>query len=154
MEMRRQDRLASREEALEYLRSAEVGYLSLSDDNAPYTVPLNFVLMGNSLYFHCAHVGRKLDILRKNPQCCFVVSFLDGIKPGDNACDYGAFFRSAIVMGTARWVEDQEEKISSLNALTAKHAERAFMPVNEQTAASVTVIAVDIVSLSGKARKR
>ena len=153
MEMRRQDRLVSREETLEILQSAEVGYLSLSDDNVPYTVPLNFVLLGNSLYFHCAHVGRKLAILEKNPRCCFVVSFLDGIEPGDEACDYGAYFRSAMVMGTARWVVNQEEKIVSLNALTAKHAERAFMPVNEETAKSVTVIAVDIESLCGKARK-
>lgn len=154
MDMRRRDRLVTREEAMEYLKSAEVGYLSLSDDNVPYTVPLNFVLLGNSLYFHCAHVGRKLEILKKNPKCCFVVSFLDGIKPANSACDYGAFFRSAIVEGTARWVENQEEKIKSLNELTQKHAESAFMPVNEQSAKSVTVIAVDIESLSGKARKK
>lgn len=152
--MRRTDRAVTREEAMEYLKSAEVGYLSMSDDNVPYTIPLNYVLMGDSLYFHCAHVGRKLDILKKNPKCCFVVSFLDGIKPGDNACDYGAFFRSAIVEGTARWVEDQEEKIKSLNELTEKHANGPFMPVNEHTAKTVTVIAIDIETLSGKARKK
>ena len=32
-----------------------------------YTVPLNFVLLGDSLYFHCATEGRKLDVLAANP---------------------------------------------------------------------------------------
>jgi len=154
MEMRRKDRIFPHAEAMELLSKADIGYLSMAVDNTPYAVPLNFVVMDNTIYFHAALKGRKLDMLDANPKCCFVVSTLDSIKEGENACDYGAFFKSAIVEGTARRVTDVEEKVNSLNKLTEKYAGgRKFNPVTPETAKSVVVIGIHIDNISGKARR-
>ena len=155
MEMRRKDRAITQAEAMEFLQQAEVGYLSLAVENTPYVVPLNFVVMDNNIYFHAATTGRKLDMLDQNPKCCFLVSSLDGIKAGDNACDYGAFFKSVVVEGTAHRVSDVDEKVRSLNKLTEKHSTgHSFREVTPEGANTVAVIAISIDSISGKARKK
>ncbi|MBT9158339.1 MAG: hypothetical protein DDT36_01345 [Firmicutes bacterium] len=153
MEMRRLDRAVEKKVALEYLQEAQVGYLALAEDNVPYIVPLNFVLLENSIYVHSAPQGRKIDILRKNPLCSFAISFLDGIKSGSTACEYGAFYRSALITGVARFVEEPSEKFLALTALTEKHAVGEFAPVSPTGMARTTVIAIDIMSVSGKARR-
>lgn len=153
MDMRRLDRAVDREEAQSYLREATVGYLALAENNIPYAIPLHFVWHKQSIYFHCAPEGRKITILRQNPQCTFAVSFLDGIKSGGSACEYGTYYRSAIVEGVARFVSDAEEKLMALTALTEKHAQVPFSPVTAAGMAKTTVIAIDIVNISGKARR-
>jgi len=153
MDMRRLDRTVETAEALSYLHEATVGYLALADNNTAYTLPLHFVWRDQSIYFHCAPEGRKITLLRQNPHCSFVVSFLDGIKGGASACEYGAYYRSAIVDGVARFVVDTEEKLMALTALTEKHAQAPFLPVTAAGMAKTTVVAIDIVRISGKARR-
>lgn len=156
MEMRRKDRAISHDEAMEILMQAEVGYLSLAVGDTPYAVPLNFVVLGDSIYFHAALAGRKLDMLDQNPRCCFVVSSLDGIKTGATACDFGAFFKSVIVEGTASRITDAQEKVTALNKLTEKHnpPEHNFREVTPELAQGVVVIGIKINQISGKARKK
>jgi nitroimidazol reductase NimA-like FMN-containing flavoprotein (pyridoxamine 5'-phosphate oxidase superfamily) len=55
------------------LKSAEVGRIALSDSSKPYIVPLNFLYQNGKIAFHCAFDGKKLDIISKNPNCCFEV---------------------------------------------------------------------------------
>jgi len=153
MDMRRLDRTVNTEEALSYLREATVGYLALAENNTAYTIPLHFVCDKQSIYFHCAPEGRKITLLRQNPHCSFVVSFLDGIKGGASACEYGSYYRSAIVDGIARFVVDSDEKFMALTALTEKHAQVPFSPVTAAGMAKTTVVAIDIVRISGKARR-
>ena len=47
------------------IRQARVCRLALSEDNQPYVVPLCFGYENDTLYFHCAPKGRKLDIIMK-----------------------------------------------------------------------------------------
>ena len=67
--MGRQDRFRSDREFLEgVLNDAEDMTLAMNNNgNAPYVIPVNYVLMGDSLYIHTALTGRKLDLLRQNP---------------------------------------------------------------------------------------
>ncbi|MBU3917342.1 pyridoxamine 5'-phosphate oxidase family protein, partial [bacterium] len=53
------------------INDSKVCRLGLSDDNRPYVVPLCFGYENDTLYFHSAHKGMKLDILKKNKQVCF-----------------------------------------------------------------------------------
>jgi len=74
-EMRRRDRQLANEESVRILNETFWGTLSLSDENnRPYGVMICHAYEDNKLYFHCATDGFKLDIIEKNPQCCFVVT--------------------------------------------------------------------------------
>jgi len=62
----------------ELLGKAEVGRLALCDGELPYVIPLNFVYYDKMIIFHCGWEGKKLDIIIKNPFCCFEVDEFKG----------------------------------------------------------------------------
>ena len=71
--MRRSDReIADKSEIIRIIEKCDVCRLALSQNNAPYIVPMSFgyEYADNKLtiYFHCAKEGRKLDIIRENPR--------------------------------------------------------------------------------------
>jgi len=152
---RRKDRMISETDSLRLLGEERVGRLALADKSGqPYVVPLNHLLLDRTIYFHCALSGRKLDMLRENPQVCYEVDRFLGIKSGATACEYGAFYESAIAFGVASEVLDPIEKVRILNLLTSHHAAPGaeFRPVDEAAASRVGVVAIEIQQLSGKAR--
>lgn len=82
-ELRRQDRALSKEQSLEILRNQKFGVLSLfGEDGYPYGVPIHYVMIGDSLFFHCTSKnGHKVDAIKKNPKISFtVIETEDGIK--------------------------------------------------------------------------
>ncbi len=54
------------------LESEMYGHLACSDNGKPYIVPLAYVFYENVLYGQTTE-GRKIEILRRNPQVCFQV---------------------------------------------------------------------------------
>lgn len=153
--MRRKDRALSESDCWRLLSEERVGRLAMADlQGQPYLVPLNHWLSDGIIYFHCATVGRKLDMLRANPQVCYEVDRFLGIAAGANACDYGAYFESALAFGSAFEVTDPAEKVQILNQLTAHHAEPGaeFGPVTEARAEKVAVVGIRISQVTGKAR--
>lgn len=62
-DVRRQDRLLDEARAFEILKEGEFGILSMrtEEGDGAYGIPINYVWdRGNSIYIHCAPVGRKL----------------------------------------------------------------------------------------------
>ena len=65
--MRREDRAISQEDAMILLIQGEYGVLStVSDKNEPYGVPMNYFVRGNSIYFHSANEGEKIEHVENN----------------------------------------------------------------------------------------
>ena len=66
-EIRRKDRILDNELAIRLLEEAEYGFLAMSGINGyGYGIPINYVKEGDSIYFHCAPEGYKLECLREN----------------------------------------------------------------------------------------
>jgi hypothetical protein len=76
------------EEMEKLLKKAEVGHVALCDGSMPYAVPLNFLYYGGKIAFHCAWKGKKLDIIAKNPNCCFEVDKFMGEYRNFNTLAY------------------------------------------------------------------
>ena len=73
-EIRRKDRILDNELAIRLLEEAEYGFLAMSGINGyGYGIPINYVKEGDSIYFHCAPEGDKLECLRENPKVSFTV---------------------------------------------------------------------------------
>ena len=85
--------------------------LALSgDDGYPYAVPISYVFDGDKIYFHCARAGHKLDAIRRNAKASFCVVDQDQIVPEE----YTTYFRSVIVFGAIRVMEDEAAKRSAI----------------------------------------
>lgn len=72
--MRRQDRMLSQAETEEILVNGVYGVLSINGDNDyAYGIPLSYVYLGSSIYFHCALEGEKLTRIGCNNKVAFCV---------------------------------------------------------------------------------
>jgi nitroimidazol reductase NimA-like FMN-containing flavoprotein (pyridoxamine 5'-phosphate oxidase superfamily) len=148
--MRRNDkRIESAAELAELLRSGEVCHLSMVDDGKPYIVPLNYGYVDGVLYFHSAPEGRKIDILRKNPQVCFSVVADHQLIEGVKACSWSASYRSVIGTGIASILTEPAEKKVGLKILMAQYSDREY-EFSDWDLERVVVIRVEIEEMSGK----
>ena len=105
------------------LKQAEVGRLALSDGLTPYIIPLNFAYINGKVGFHCDWAGKKLDLIAKNPKCCFEVDEY----MGEVGYHYDALchldYDSVLATGTARIEKESEAIWQFFQALHAKYKE-------------------------------
>ena len=117
--MRRSRQQLSTEEAEAVLLRGTAGVLALAGDKAfPYAVPISYVYDGEHIYFHSAREGHKIDAIRRNPNASFAVIDQDEIVPEK----YTTYFRSVIVFGSIRIIEDDVEKRAAIRKLAVKYA--------------------------------
>lgn len=153
--MRRKDRALSEADSWQLLCEAPVGHLGLSDeDGVPYVIPLNHVVVDGDIFFHCAGSGRKLDIMRVNPKVCYEVNSFLGVEAAARACNFSAFFESAIAFGEAYELADADKKLLVLNQLAKKYAPPAvdYEQVSAADTAMVHVVGIKVHNVTGKAR--
>lgn len=117
--MRKKSREMDAAWALEVMDKAPYMTVSMTDLNGmPYAVPLSLARTDEqTFYFHCAMEGKKLDILRINPQVCLTA--VSKCKPTVGPKD-GSFtleFKSAMAFGRAEIVTDDTEKRAALRAI-------------------------------------
>ena len=159
--MRRKDReVLGDENIAKIIEQCTTCHVAMVDDaGVPYVIPLSFGYSLNSgvleLYFHCAHVGKKLDCIRKNPNVAFCMCVENRIEiHKDNYCKSGRFYASVVGQGKAEIVEDVAEKCRGLSLLMERHAAGAphkfeFTP---EQAATVTVFKITSTNFTGKAK--
>ena len=148
--MRRKEKeITNREDIEKFLRQSKVCRLAMVDGDKPYMVPLNFGYSDGCLFFHCAKQGRKIDLIKKNPNICFEVDELIRLKKASLACDWGIDFKSVIGSGKAQFLEDSKEKTQALNAIMSQYSGRTFEYPDEMLE-KTHVIKVVIDEMTGK----
>lgn len=117
-EMRRKNQALSREECVDVLNRATSGTLAVSgDDGYPYAVPLSFVYNDNKIIFHCAKDGHKIDAIKRSDKVSFCVIDADDVVPEE----FTTHFRSVIIFGRARILENDDEIRAAINTLSEKY---------------------------------
>ena len=152
-EMRRKDRQATPEEAINCLNTCSYGVLStIREDGFPYGVPINYVFIDGKIYFHCAlENGHKLENIKYNSKVSFTVVSKDTVIPDKFSTDY----ESAIAFGEAIRVFDNEKKLA-LEAFLDKFApnfkELGMAHINKFID-KTDIYKIEIETLTGKRRK-
>ena len=137
------------------LDTAKVLHLGLAVDNEPYVVPMNYgYLMEDgklTLYLHSAVLGKKLDMIRANPNV-FIEMDCDRVPfEGEKPCQYGLAYASVMGRGIAEIVEDVEEKCQAMSALMKTQTGKDFT-FNERLVSIVAVIRIDVAEYTAKHR--
>ncbi len=130
----------------------DVCYLSMADDdNKPYVLPFNFGYEDNTIFFHSAPEGKKIDILRKNPHVCVAFSTDHKLfkRNEEVACSYGMCFRSVVAHGTIVFVDDFDEKKKILNIIMRKYTGKDFS-YNAPAVKNVAIFKVEITKIEGR----
>lgn len=150
--MRRKDREIDFKEATILLSKGEYGILSTIGKNGqPYGIPLHYVYKDNSIYFHCARTGHKLENIRNNPNVSFCVVGKTNILPAEFSTEY----ESVIAFGVASEAQG-EERSRALQWLIEKYSpgsvDEGKQYIEEQNNVT-TVIKIEIGHISGKAQR-
>ena len=156
MRSRTKKQLMNEKRTAALLERAKVGHLAtVGPDGAPYVVPVQFAINGETLYFHSAAEGQKLENLLRDARICFEVYEDFGLSYAldcEYACAVNTKYESAVIFGKARLVEKQEEKERALRYIVRKYApEIADKPFLRQIYLRTAVVAVEIESCTGKA---
>ena len=148
--MRRKDKEVTDKKAIEdiILRST-VCRLGMCDRHYPYIVPLCFGFKDNTLYFHSAPKGKKIDILKKNPNVCFEFDIFTQVIKSAKACKWGMTYRSVIGYGKASFVTDENLKRQAFDIIMKQYADGSFL-YEETSLTSTVIIKVNIESMTGK----
>lgn len=149
-EMRRIKQELSYENSIELLNKATSGVLAVSgDDDYPYAVPLSFVYDDSKIYFHAAKSGHKIDAINRNSKVSFCVTDMDHIVPEE----YTTYFRSVIVFGKARILEQESEKRKAIEKLAEKYSpdhEEGRLQEIESAFKHLCMIELTIEHITGK----
>ncbi len=142
-----------REEVYALLDRCCEGVLStVGRDGYPYGAPVNYVRIGDRIYFHGRAAGEKVENIAACPRVCLTVMESGGFEvTGPDSCNTSTVYESAIIRGTAVRVEDKAEKLEALRATVAKLVPgRLSDGMNEKSADAADVYAIVIESATGK----
>jgi uncharacterized protein len=123
--------------------------IALSDNDAPYIVPVCFGYRDRTLYFHCANSGKKLDIIRHNQNICFEMETDVAIKKDGAPCNWGMRYRSVIGFGKASIIDSLPEKTAALSIIM-RHYSNDNHSFPEETMAKTTLVRIAVDRLTGK----
>lgn len=146
--MRRKDRERDAAFAWEVFDRASFAVLSMRDGDGGYGVPISPARIGETVYFHCALEGKKLDCLARWPRASLAVCEVAG--PDYFSCKY----RSAIFRGEVSLVENEAEKIAALRAITEKYCPDDMTDFEEyaRRQKGTAVCRMDVTEITGKER--
>ena len=150
---KREREIKDKEELIEILKHGKYAVISMCKKNEPYVVTLSYGYDKdkNSLYFHTAAKGLKIDFIKKNPSVCATI--IDDKGYVMNECNHK--FRSVVFWGEMCVVQDSEEKkygmeilLNHLEDNTKELKEKFFK--NDETLKKTTLLRLDIKELTGK----
>lgn len=143
--------IKNREESDAVIRACKTCYVSMSDNNQPYVLPMNFALDGDYIILHSAQGGRMWETLKKNPSVCInwtlgeELAFQD-VRVG---CSYRVKSKSVLVEGPVEFVDDYDEKYRLLKALMKQYSDREFK-FGKPSVENVGIIRVLMEKVSAK----
>jgi uncharacterized protein len=138
------------------LDEALISHLGIADEEGqPFVIPTLHARSGDVVYCHGSNASRTLRALAGGARVCLTVSLLDGLVLSRSAMHHSANYRSAMLVGTARSIEDRDEKRAALEAIVEHIVPDRWRDVrapSENELKATSVLAIPIEEASAKVR--
>jgi len=132
-----------------------VCHVGFASEQGPVVIPTLYARDGERLYLHGSPASRMLRSLARGIPVCITVTHVDGLVLARSAFHHSMNYRSAVVFGTAKEVNDLEEKRRALRRIV-EHVVPGRTPdtraPNEFEEKFTRVLAVEIEEASAKLR--
>lgn len=150
-EMRRSSAALTVEECNEILARNHRCILSLNDSSGyPYGVPMTYAILDGNIIIHSATEGQKIDCIKADPRVCLTIVDYDELSV-EGVTNY---YRSVIVYGKAKIVEDNEAKFSYISRYTDALVGKPFRPCMgavREGKFPMDIIVIEMEHVTGKA---
>lgn len=124
-------------------------------DGRPFAIPTLHARDGDTLLLHGASTSRMLRHLAQGGEVCVTVTHVDGLVLAKSVFNHSINYRSAVLFGRGRLIEDEAGKMAALAAFTEKILPGRWADARLPNAVEMkatSVIAVEIESASAKIR--
>ncbi len=137
------------------LDEALVCHVGFGVEGQPYVIPTIHGRSGDRLYVHGSAASRMLNTLAGGVPVCVTVTLLDGLVMARSAFHHSMNYRSVVVLGHARLVEDAVEKLDALRVIVEHVSPGRWSevrPPSELELKATTVLCLPIAEASAKVR--
>jgi nitroimidazol reductase NimA-like FMN-containing flavoprotein (pyridoxamine 5'-phosphate oxidase superfamily) len=156
--LRRKPQRGSHDPAVlhEIIDAGLICHLGLTDDDGhPLVIPTIHARIGDTVYVHGSAASRTLRRLAAGLDVCCTITHLDGIVAARSGFNSSMNYRSVMLFGPARLVDDIDEATRALDAVVDHILPGRSGEIRRPTAkevAATTVIALPIDAASAKVR--
>jgi len=105
------------EKILEILRAGSVAHVGVNTNDGPLVLPMVYGLTDDTMYLHGA-LANSLLKSGADTDICVTVTIVDGLVFAKTPFNHSMNYRSVVVRGAARVVEDDDEVMRALRLMT------------------------------------
>jgi nitroimidazol reductase NimA-like FMN-containing flavoprotein (pyridoxamine 5'-phosphate oxidase superfamily) len=145
-----------RDRAYAILDSAQIAHVGFAVDGQPFVIPMLYARQGERVLLHGGVSSRLMQHLASGAPCTLAVTHLDGWVLARSHFHHSVNYRSVVIFGRARVIDEPVEKAAALahlvDALIPGRAADT-RPSDPQELAATVLLAVEIEDLSVKVRE-
>jgi nitroimidazol reductase NimA-like FMN-containing flavoprotein (pyridoxamine 5'-phosphate oxidase superfamily) len=130
-----------------------VGFVA---DGQPFVIPTGYGRVDDNLYIHGSAASRMLRRVDEGVAVCVTVTLLDGLVLARSIFNHSMNYRSVVILGTARAVNDPTEKLEALRLLSEHILPGRWVESrqpNEKELKATLVMRLPIEEFSAKVRQ-
>ena len=145
-----------RETAYRILDEGFICHVGFAIEGQPYVIPTSYARNNDLLYIHGSAASRMLRQAATGIPVCVTVTLLDGLVLARSIFNHSMNYRSVVVLGTATAIEDREEKLAALQALSEHILPGRWKDTrqpNEQELKATSILQLPIEEFSAKVRQ-
>lgn len=137
---------------LDEARICHVGFVA---EGRPFVIPTIHARQGDELILHGAKESRLIKHIQQGNEICVAVTLLDGLVLARSTVHHSMNYRSVVLFGRGRVVEDEAEKLRALECVTdhivpGRSGDARGPNAKELNAVGVAAVAIE--SASAKVR--
>ena len=120
-------------------------------------IPTGYARIADNSIIHGSQASRMLRTVGQGIDVCLTVTLVDGLVLARSAFHHSMNYRSVVVFGRAAVVEEREEKLAALRALSEHMIPGRWDDVrgpNEQEMKATSVLSVPLAEASAKGAHR
>src|SRR5688572_16056986 len=139
----------------EILDEGFICHVAFALNGEPVVIPTGYARAGDELIIHGSQASRMLRQVGQGIDVCVNVTLIDGLVLARSAFHHSMNYRSVVIFGRARLIEDLEEKVSALTALSEHMIPGRWDEVrgpNDRELQLTTVLSIPLTEASAKVR--
>ncbi len=132
-----------------------VAHIGFTVDEQTFVIPTGYARAGNNFLIHGSAASRMMRAMAWEVEVCATVTLIDGLVLARSAFHHSMNYRSVVIFGTAKVIQDEAEKLNALRAITEHIVPNRWQevrPPNEKELKATMVLSLPIEEASAKIR--